>query len=137
MKKEHVKILVFAIQSVITVVVIVLACIFGIPCEHKKTEWVVTEATCTEAGEKQLVCRGKCGEILESERLDPLGHDYTRFKVTEQPTCTKEGSQERTCNREGCDKVDVAKIKKSSHKANPAIEENRVEPTCTEDGGYD
>ena len=137
MKKEYVKIIVFAIQSVITVAVIVLACIFGIPCEHKETEWVVTEATCEDWGERQLVCQGKCGAVLESERLAPLGHNYGRYETTKKATCMETGSEQRACKREGCDSVDVVETKKTDHKAKTAVEENRVEPTCTQDGGYD
>ena len=132
MKKEHVKILVFAIQSVITVAVIVLACIFGIPCSHKDAEWVVTEATCTEKGERQLICRGKCGEVLETTRLDPLGHDYGRYKTTMSATCTQDGSKERACNRDGCDSVEVVAIDKLGH--NYSSYKIKTQPTCTEDG---
>ena len=134
MNKELVKIIVFAVQSVITVVVIALACIFGIPCDHKETEWVVTEATCEDWGERHLVCQGKCGEVLESERLAPLGHDYGRAVTVKKATCTEDGLEERTCNL--CGEVKPKIINKYGHKEKPAVTENYVDPTCTKDGGY-
>lgn len=134
MKKEYVKIIVFAVQSVITAAVIVLACIFGIPCEHKDTEWVVTEATCEEWGERQLVCqRSRCGAVLESKRLEPVGHKYA-VTTNKKPTCTENGLEERTCKL--CGDVKSKTINKKGHNEEPAVIENYVDPTCTKDGGY-
>ena len=134
MKKEYVKIIVFAIQSLITAAVIVVACIFGIPCEHKETEWVVTEATCKEWGERQLVCQGKrCGAVLQSERLEPLGHNYV-LTTNKKATCTENGLEERTCKL--CGDVKSKTLTKTGHKEKPAVIENYVDPTCTKDGSY-
>ena len=135
MKKECVKIIVFAVQCVITAVVIALACIFGIPCEHEETEWVVVaEATCQNWGESQLVCqRSRCGAVLESKRLESLGHNYT-LTTNKKATCTENGLEERTCKR--CGDVKSKTLTKTGHKEMPAVIENHVDPTCTQDGSY-
>ena len=134
MKREHIKIIVFAIQSAITVAVIVMACIFGIPCEHEKTVWTVTEATCDEWGERQLVCQNpRCGIVLESKRLEPLGHNYA-VTTNKKATCTENGFEERTCKR--CGDVKTKTLTKTGHKEKPAVVEDYVDPTCTNDGSY-
>lgn len=46
------------------------------PCAHETTtENITKEATCTEAGEKQIVC-SNCGEIVKTVAIDALGHDF-------------------------------------------------------------
>ncbi len=70
-------------------------------CEHTYS-WIENAPTCTETGEKSLVCE-ICGHVAETKELDALGHDYDGGVVTLEPTCTKTGVRTYTCQREGCD----------------------------------
>ena len=75
---------------------------------HSFGEWIVKEATCTEAGEEYKKCT-RCGEIKDKKTLEALGHDWIKaentdadgWKTTVQPTTTSKGKQERTCKRCG------------------------------------
>ena len=62
--------------------------------------WSHTETlpTCTEAGEKGREC-SRCG-MKETEKIPALGHDWGDWTVTTPATCTKEGVETRTCNRD-------------------------------------
>ncbi len=63
-------------------------------------DWSDTETlpTCTEAGEKGRVC-SRCG-MKETEKIPALGHDWGDWTVTTPATCTNEGVETRTCNRD-------------------------------------
>lgn len=51
-------------------------CFITVFCHHENSEWKETKAaTCTEAGEKKLIC-GDCGETLDTEEIPALGHDW-------------------------------------------------------------
>jgi len=72
------------------------------PCAHEKTvEKVVKEAKCEEAGEKQLVC-GKCGEVVKTEEIPALSHDF-KWKTVKEATAEAEGLRQSVCSR--CGKV--------------------------------
>ena len=59
-------------------------------CKHKKAETVVIdEPTCTEYGQKNSICKS-CHGILNSDYLDPLGHQWEEHEAKE-PTCTEIG----------------------------------------------
>lgn len=62
--------------------------------------WSDTETlpTCTEDGEKGRVC-SRCG-MKETEKIPALGHDWGAWTVTTPATCTQEGVETRTCNRD-------------------------------------
>ena len=63
-------------------------------------DWSDTETlpTCTEAGEKGREC-SRCG-MKETEKIPALGHDWGDWTVTTPATCTNEGVETRTCNRD-------------------------------------
>ena len=63
-------------------------------------DWHDTETlpTCTEAGEKGKVC-SRCG-MKETKKIPALGHDWGDWTVTTPATCTNEGVETRTCNRD-------------------------------------
>lgn len=59
-------------------------------CKHKKSETVIIEEpTCENYGQRNSICKS-CKGILNSEYLDPLGHDWQEFEGKE-PTCTENG----------------------------------------------
>lgn len=63
-------------------------------------DWRDTETlpTCTEDGETGKVC-SRCG-MKETEKIPALGHDWGAWTVTTPATCTNEGVETRTCNRD-------------------------------------
>lgn len=69
------------------------------PCEngHTWVERITKKPTCTEKGEKLLVC-AVCGKE-KKESIPALGHDYTSKVVA--PTCTEKGYTVHTCSRCG------------------------------------
>ena len=62
--------------------------------------WSPTETppTCTEDGEKGWEC-SRCG-MKKTEKIPALGHDWGDWTVTTPATCTNEGVETRTCNRD-------------------------------------
>lgn len=64
--------------------------------EHTWVEKITKQPTCTEKGEKVLVC--SCGEE-KKKSIPALGHDYTARVVA--PTCTEKGYTIYTCSRCG------------------------------------
>jgi len=73
----------------------------------------------------------------EKKTIDKLGHDHSaEWTVDLEPTCTEVGIKSHHCSR--CDdKADITEIPANGHTNATAVEENRVEPDCTEDGSYD
>ncbi len=94
---------------------------------HDWSEWVLTEATCTEDGSNSRTCN-RCGEI-EAEVISSLGHDWGEW-VTTEATCTKVGSNSRTCNR--CGEIESEVIPVLDH--TPGEPQLYTEPTCTHEG---
>ena len=67
------------------------------------------EAACLQSGlrEKRRV---SCSAVLESETLDALGHAYTEWEITAEPTKEREGEQIRHCIH--CGDTQTEKIEK-------------------------
>ena len=63
-------------------------------------DWHYTETlpTCTKDGEKVGEC-SRCG-MKKTEKIPALGHDWGDWTVTTPATCTNEGVETRTCNRD-------------------------------------
>ncbi len=97
-------------------------------------EAVVTNPTCTEQGYTTHTC-SRCNDSYVDSYVEALGHDWSEWVVTTAPTCTGEGVETRTCSR--CDATETRAVDAIGHTAAEAVEENRVEPTCTEPGHYD
>ncbi|MBQ7380169.1 MAG: leucine-rich repeat protein, partial [Clostridia bacterium] len=110
----------------------------GTESEHDyDSGWTVdVEPTCTEAGSKSMYCSW-CGTQKDITAIPALGHDDSgEWHVDSQPTCTVAGSKSLDCTR--CsEQINVDEIPATGHTAADAVEENRVEPSCTEIGGYD
>lgn len=62
-------------------------------------------------------------------------HIYDNGVVIKQATCTEQGEQSFTCSI--CGESYTTSIPMTNHNPSSAVEENRVEPTCTTAGGYD
>ena len=99
-----------------------------------------TNATCVADGSYDSVvyCAVCASEISrESKTLVKLNHDYSlEWTVDLAPTCTEKGSKSHHCTR-CAEKTDVTEIPKAEHTPLDAVEENRVNASCTEDGSYD
>ncbi len=81
--------------------------------EHTYTETVTKPATCTEKGEKKLVC-SVCNDTKTVE-IDALGHNEETVEVTKPATCTVDGEKVYKCSRCGeVQKTEV--IKAEGHK---------------------
>ena len=77
-----------------------------------------------------------CGTILVApETVDALGHKY-ESAITKAPTCTEEGVRTYTCQNDNSHTYTEV-IEKLSHTPAAAVEENREEATCTQEGSYD
>ncbi len=98
------------------------------------------EPTCTENGSyNSVVYCSICGEQLSNKKkiIDALGHDL-KHTDAKAATCTAIGWEAYDeCTREGCDYTTYKEIPATGHTAAEAVEEKRVEPTCTENGSYD
>lgn len=96
------------------------------------------EPTCTEdGGYDEVVYCFVCGHELNRENvaLTALDHDWGDWTVKTAPTCTAEGEETRACSR--CDATESRTVAMLDHTRDEAVEENRVEPTCTETGSHD
>lgn len=100
-----------------------------VKCAHKSTHIDRKEADCTEKGSINTICDG-CGNIVNTEEILPLGHDFKEYTVSENPTCEEKGKETAKCTR--CDAEDTREIPALDHK--PGEWETAAEPTCIEKG---
>lgn len=95
-------------------------------------------ATCTESGSYDLVtyCTDDGVELSrEHKTIDALGHDLVHHDA-KAATCTESGwNAYDSCSR--CSYSTMVEIPPTGHQHTVVREENRIEPTCTEDGSYD
>ena len=100
---------------------------------HDFGAWTQTKApTCTEKGEEKRTC-SRC-DAFETREIVALGHDYQA--VVTAPTCTAGGYTTYTCSRCG-DSYVADEAAALGHTLGAAVEENRVNPTCATNGGFD
>ena len=73
-----------------------------VPCTHENKKTVIeTAATCTEAGLEKIIC-ADCGELIEENTIEALGHDFGKWDVTEpihSVTKCEDGKKVHTCSR--------------------------------------
>ena len=91
---------------------------------HRWDEGVETKApTCTEAGVKTFTC-SQCHNT-KTEPISALGHDWGAWNVMTPATETTEGSETRTCQRDG-NHTETRSIPKLDHTHNmeyhPAVD---------------
>ena len=100
---------------------------------HDFGAWTQTAApTCTEKGKEKRTC-SRC-DAFETREIEALGHDYQA--VVTAPTCTAGGYTTYTCSRCG-DSYIADEVAALGHTPGTSVEENRVNPTCTTNGGFD
>ena len=64
--------------------------------------------------------------------IPALGHDWGDWFVTQAPTCTRDGTQQRECQRNGCSERETAPVVAPGHSFTNYVSDNNA--TCTEDG---
>ena len=97
-----------------------------LPTGHTFTQTVVAP-TCETVGYTRNVC--ECGHEYITDVVEALGHDWSDWTVTTEPTCDTDGEETRTCAACG------AEEKRISAHLGHSYTVTVVEPTCTE-GGY-
>ena len=94
---------------------------------------VVTAPSCTAPGYTTWTC-SRCGDSYTELTAEALGHDYAA--VVTEPSCTLPGCTVYTCSRCGYSYEDDI-TDPLGHLPGEAVQENYVEPTATEEGGFD
>ncbi len=89
----------------------------------------VIAPTCLDKG--YSVSRCECGDTYKKDYKDALGHSWSEWVITKQPTEQSEGTKTRTCER--CGITESQSIAKLSHSHSHAVD-RVVAPTCTEKG---
>lgn len=104
-------------------------------CSFTGREEVVTPATCTEAGSKNVYCSvTECGKYT-TVAITATGHTYGEWYTVTEPTFDTDGEQRRDCDN--CDHFETNRLPKlsESHTCTFSGTEEIVEPaTCTESG---
>ncbi len=101
---------------------------------HDEVSHKAKAPNCTEIGWDAYVTCTRCDYTTYEEKV-ALGHDEVSHKA-KAPTCTEIGWDAYvTCTR--CDYTTYAEKAALGHSPKTAVEENRVEATCTENGSYD
>ncbi|MBR2445793.1 MAG: dockerin type I repeat-containing protein [Clostridia bacterium] len=101
---------------------------------HSMGDWTVdTEATCDVAGSQHKDC-ANC-DYKEYGEIPAPGHSYDEGAVTTAPTCDGAGVKTYTCTT--CSSTKTEDVANLGHTNAAAVEENRVEATCSAAGSYD
>ena len=87
----------------------------------------VVPATCEAGGYTLYTCRN-CGESYKDHLTDALGHDWSAWTETREPTCTEAGQEFRTCAR--CCETETRVVEATGHTYRVDV----VAPTCETDG---
>ena len=102
-------------------------------CEHHWDQGeIITEATCTEEGEKKFTC-SICGDE-KTEKVSATGHQHTEIRNKKEATCKEEGYSGDTWCKDCGKKIlsGQAIAKTEDHSWNQG--EITKEPTCKEEG---
>ncbi len=118
---------------ILTMFVLLLSLVLSCeqPCTHTNVEEkVVTEATCTKDGEKQVVCKD-CGVVITSTAITKKGHTFGDPSVTKPATCEEVGELTQICTV--CNEKKITTIEREPH--NFKTEPVHTAATC-EKGGF-
>ena len=81
--------------------------------EHVQGEFEITvNPGCETKGEKVAKCT-ICGEIMETQDVKSVGHDFSDWTMEKAASCLEEGSDRRTCKR--CGKAETRVTDKTDH----------------------
>ena len=99
--------------------------------EHEIVTIPEVPATCDKEGKTVGKQCATCGEIIEEPKIiEKLNHKYDDGKVTQKPTCTKNGVKTYTC--EHCKKTKTEDIPATGHQKSEI--RNKKEATCEQNG---
>ena len=80
---------------------------------HTAGEFEVTvEPGCETKGEQIAKCT-ECGEIVKTEEIEPLGHDFSDWSAVEGNSCYGDSSERRVCSR--CGETETRSAGKAEH----------------------
>lgn len=116
MKQKQILALILTICLLVSAFSTTLAATSGMPCGHswddERSGW--RDADCTHEGGQYGYC-SVCGAIVWDEFVEPaLGHKWGKMKTVQDPTCTEQGKEQRTCSR--CGKTESKAISALGHK---------------------
>ncbi|NSD82744.1 hypothetical protein HFN12_08050 [Faecalicatena fissicatena] len=102
-------------------------------CEHHWDQGeIITEATCTEEGEKKFTC-SICGD-KKTEKISATGHQHTELRNKKEATCKETGYSGDTwckdCGKKILSGQTIAKTENHSWDAGKVT----TKATCTEEG---
>ena len=102
-------------------------------CEHHWDQGeIITEATCTEEGEKKFTC-SICGD-KKTEKISATGHQHTEIRNKKEATCKETGYSGDTwckdCGKKILSGQTIAKTENHSWDAGKVT----TKATCTEEG---
>ena len=102
-------------------------------CEHHWDQGeIITEATCTEEGEKKFTC-SICGDE-KTEKVSATGHQHTEIRNKKEATCKETGYSGDTwckdCGKKILSGQTIAKTENHSWNAGKVT----TKATCTEEG---
>ena len=102
-------------------------------CEHHWDQGeIITEATCTEEGEKKFTC-SICGDE-KTEKVSATGHQHTEIRNKKEATCKETGYSGDTwckdCGKKILSGQTIAKTENHSWDAGKVT----TQATCTEEG---
>lgn len=98
--------------------------------EHEEGPRTTTASTCTTKGKIESKCI-KCNQVIYSEEIVALGHDWKFKETILEPTCETAGKDIYKCER--CDEEEERSIDALGHKFSEGIT-SKKEPTCTSVG---
>ena len=87
----------------------------------------VKEPSCTEKGERKIICENGCG-YEEAEEIEALGHDWGEWVTVKEATYDETGLEERTCERTGCSEKETKEIDKLVKPSDPQKPSNPSKP---------
>lgn len=70
------------------------------PVQHYYVKDYSKKPTCTEGGSVKAVCT-ECDDTYERD-VEPFGHSFPDPEILVEVTCTTDGLEKYTCDREGC-----------------------------------
>ena len=101
---------------------------------HDYAEKVLSAPTCEEVGVTSYTCNN-C-EHSYTEEIPATGHAWDEGVVT-APTCTTKGYTTYTCQNDSKHTKVADYVDETAHTPAEAVEEKRVESSCTVAGSYD
>ena len=101
---------------------------------HRLQQYGERLPACTVPGHSAYEACLDCDYTTYVE-IPATGHDFCDWDIVESPTCTGLGLQKRLCRT--CSTTETKAIPAVGHPSTDMVEDNQVEPTCTEEGHYD